>query len=52
MLTDAAIGMGATPEEIVEVLVAIVPTVGLPRAVLAAPSVAMALGYDLADALE
>jgi hypothetical protein len=41
-----------TPDEIVEVLVAIVPTVGLPRAVLAAPSVAMALGYDLADALE
>jgi 4-carboxymuconolactone decarboxylase len=51
-LTDAAIGMGATPEEIVEVLVAIVPTVGLPRAVSAAPNVAMALGYDVADALE
>ena len=51
-LTDAAIGMGATPDEIVEVLVAIVPTVGLPRAVSAAPSVAMALGYDVEDALE
>jgi alkylhydroperoxidase/carboxymuconolactone decarboxylase family protein YurZ len=51
-LTDAAIGMGATPDEIVEVLVAIVPTVGLPRVVSAAPSVAMALGYDVADALE
>ena len=51
-LTDAAIGMGATPEEIVEVLVAIVPTVGLPRAVSAAPSVALALGYDVEEALE
>lgn len=51
-LTDTAIGMGATPEEIVEVLVAIVPTVGLPRVVSAAPSVAMALGYDVEDALE
>jgi alkylhydroperoxidase/carboxymuconolactone decarboxylase family protein YurZ len=51
-LTDAAIGRGATPDEIVEVLVAIVPTVGLPRAVSAAPNVAMALGYDVADALE
>jgi alkylhydroperoxidase/carboxymuconolactone decarboxylase family protein YurZ len=51
-LSDAAIGMGATPDEIVEVLVAIVPTVGLPRVVSAAPDVAMALGYDVADALE
>jgi alkylhydroperoxidase/carboxymuconolactone decarboxylase family protein YurZ len=51
-LTDAAIGTGATPDEIVEVLVAIVPTVGLPRAVSAAPSVAMALGYDIEKALE
>ena len=51
-LTDAAIGMGATPEEIVEVIVAIVPTVGLPRVVSAAPNVAMALGYDVEDALE
>jgi alkylhydroperoxidase/carboxymuconolactone decarboxylase family protein YurZ len=51
-LTDCAIGMGATPEEIVDVLVTIVPTVGLPRAVSAAPNVAMALGYDVEAALE
>ena len=51
-LTDAAIGVGATPEEVVEVLVAIVPTVGLPRVVSAAPNVAMALGYDVEGALE
>jgi len=51
-LTDTAIGMGATPDEIVEVLIAIVPTIGLPRAVAAAPQVAMALGYDVEDALE
>jgi 4-carboxymuconolactone decarboxylase len=52
VLTDAAIGMGATADEIVGVLVAIVPTVGLPRAVSAAPSVALALGYDVEAALE
>jgi alkylhydroperoxidase/carboxymuconolactone decarboxylase family protein YurZ len=51
-LTDAAIGMGATPDEIADILIAIVPTVGLPRAVAAAPSVAMALGYDVEVALE
>jgi 4-carboxymuconolactone decarboxylase len=51
-LTDTAIGMGATPEEIVEVLVTIMPTVGLPRVVWAAPNVAMALGYDVEAALE
>jgi len=32
--------------------VTIVPTVGLPRAVSAAPNVAMALGYDVEVALE
>ena len=50
--TDAAVGAGATSAEIVDVLVAIVPIVGLPRVVAAAPRVAMALGYDTEDALD
>jgi 4-carboxymuconolactone decarboxylase len=49
---DAAISAGATAAEIVEVLVGVVPTVGLPRVVAAAPMVGMALGYDMNGALE
>jgi 4-carboxymuconolactone decarboxylase len=50
--TDAALSAGATTGEIVEVLVSIVSVVGLPSVVAAAPSLAMALGYDLEDCLE
>jgi len=49
---DAAVSAGATAAEIVEVLVGVVPIVGLPCVVAAAPKLAMALGYDLNDALE
>lgn len=49
---DAAIGAGATPTEIVDVLVGIIPVVGLPRAVAAAPKLALALGYDIEEALQ
>jgi 4-carboxymuconolactone decarboxylase len=49
---DAAVSAGATPAEIVDVLVGIIPVVGLPRVVAAAPKVAMALGYDLEDGTE
>jgi alkylhydroperoxidase/carboxymuconolactone decarboxylase family protein YurZ len=49
---DAAVNAGASAAEIVEVLVGVVPVVGLPRVVAAAPSLAMALGYDTDDALE
>jgi alkylhydroperoxidase/carboxymuconolactone decarboxylase family protein YurZ len=49
---DAAVSAGASAAEIVEVLVAVVRVVGLPRAVAAAPNLAMALGYDIDDALE
>jgi alkylhydroperoxidase/carboxymuconolactone decarboxylase family protein YurZ len=49
---DAAVSAGATPGEIVEVLVDLVPIVGLPCVVAAAPKVAMALGYDTEGALE
>ena len=49
---DAAVSSGATPQEIVDVLVGIIPVVGFPRVVAAAPKVAMALGYDLDDAMD
>jgi 4-carboxymuconolactone decarboxylase len=49
---DAAVDAGATAAEIVDVLVGVVPIVGLPRVVAAAPRLAMALGYDIDDALE
>ena len=49
---DAAVSAGATAAEIVDVLVAVIPIVGLPRVVAAAPQLAMALGYDTDDALE
>ena len=49
---DAAVSAGATVAEIVEVLVGVVSVVGLPCVVAAAPSLAMALGYDINDALE
>lgn len=50
--TDAAIGAGATAAEIVGVLVAVVALVGVPSVVAAAPQLAMALGYDIDEALE
>jgi 4-carboxymuconolactone decarboxylase len=49
---DAAVSAGATAAEIVDVLVGVVPVVGLPRVVAAAPKLAMALGYDTDDDLE
>jgi alkylhydroperoxidase/carboxymuconolactone decarboxylase family protein YurZ len=49
---DAAVSAGATVGEIVEVLIGVVSVVGLPSVVAAAPTLAMALGYDVNDALE
>jgi alkylhydroperoxidase/carboxymuconolactone decarboxylase family protein YurZ len=49
---DAAVSAGATAAEIVDVLIGVVPVVGLPRVVAAAPKLAMALGYDTDDDLE
>ena len=49
---DAAVGAGATPSEIVDVLVGVIPIIGLPHVVAAAPDLALALGYDTDDALE
>ena len=49
---DAAVSAGATVAEIVEVLLGVVSVVGLPSVVAAAPSLALALGYDINEALE
>jgi 4-carboxymuconolactone decarboxylase len=44
-----AVDAGATPEELVGVLRAIAPQVGLPRIVAAAPELMLALGLALPD---
>ena len=50
--TQAALAAGATDEEIVETLIAVAPVPGLTRAVSAAPELAIALDYDVDEALE
>ena len=50
--TGRALAAGASEEEIAEVLLVIAPVAGLSRVVAAAPDVAIALGYDVAAALE
>lgn len=44
--TDDAIAAGATTRQLIALLDGLVPVVGLPRVVAAAPRLAMALGYD------
>ena len=47
-----AMAAGATEDEIADVLLAIAPVTGLGRVAAAAPDMAIALGYDVAAALE
>ena len=49
---EAALRAGASHEEIVGTLIAVLPTVGVGRVVTAAPNLGLAMGYDVADALE
>ncbi len=49
---DAAVSAGATAAEIVDVLTAVVPIVGMPCVVAAAPRLAMALGCELEGVAE
>jgi alkylhydroperoxidase/carboxymuconolactone decarboxylase family protein YurZ len=44
---DTAVAAGASATEIVDVLVGVVPALGLPCVVAAAPKLALALGYDV-----
>lgn len=49
---ESARRSGATADEIVGTLVAVIPSVGVARVVSAAPKLGLALGYDVAAALE
>ena len=49
---DAGLEAGASYDEIVGTLIAVLPVVGVTRVVSAAPNLALALGYDVAEALE
>jgi alkylhydroperoxidase/carboxymuconolactone decarboxylase family protein YurZ len=51
-VVEAAQEAGATTEEIVGTLLAVMPVTGVPRAVAAAPAIGLAIGYDVLDALE
>ena len=46
---STALGAGATPEDLIGVLIAIAPQVGGPRLVAAAPELMVALGLSLPD---
>jgi alkylhydroperoxidase/carboxymuconolactone decarboxylase family protein YurZ len=49
---SAALASGATPDDVVETMIAVGPTVGSAHLVSAAPKLAMALGYDVGADLE
>ena len=49
---ESALAAGASDSDIVDVLVAVAPTVGLARVAAAAPDLALALGYDLESPAE
>jgi 4-carboxymuconolactone decarboxylase len=49
---EAALGAGATYEELVGTLIVVMPVVGVARVVSAAPNLGLAIGYDVAAALE
>ncbi len=49
---EAAVRHGATIDEIVGTLIAVLPAVGTGRVVAAAPNLGLAVGYDVSQALE
>ena len=51
-IVDDARTTGATTEEIVGTLIAVMTATGVPRVVAAAPAVGLAIGYDVNAALE
>jgi alkylhydroperoxidase/carboxymuconolactone decarboxylase family protein YurZ len=51
-VVEAARDAGASAEEVVGTLVAVITATGVPRVVAAAPAVGLALGYDVQAALE
>jgi alkylhydroperoxidase/carboxymuconolactone decarboxylase family protein YurZ len=51
-VADEALEAGATYEELVGSLIVVMPVVGVPRVVSAAPNLGLAIGYDVGAALE
>jgi alkylhydroperoxidase/carboxymuconolactone decarboxylase family protein YurZ len=51
-IVEAAQEAGASPEEVVGTLLAVMPVTGVPRVVAAAPAIGLAIGYDVFNALE
>jgi 4-carboxymuconolactone decarboxylase len=49
---EAALRAGTSHDEIVGVLIALLPVVGVARVVTATPNLGLALGYDVGEALE
>ena len=49
---ESALEAGATVDDLVGVLAALLPTIGTERVVAAAPKLGLALGYDVDEALE
>jgi 4-carboxymuconolactone decarboxylase len=49
---ERALAAGATADEIVGSLLAVLPATGVPRVTSAAPKLGLALGYDVEEALE
>jgi 4-carboxymuconolactone decarboxylase len=49
---EAAVDAGASYDQIVGVLITVLPLVGIARVVSAAPNLGLAIGYDVGDALE
>jgi len=49
---ELALASGASLDEIVGILIAVAPIIGLGRVVSAAPELGLALGYDVDGALE
>ena len=49
---ERALAAGATTDEVVGTLLAVISLTGVPRAVSAAPKLGLALGYDVEAALE
>jgi len=51
-VAEEALGAGATYEDLVGSLIVVMPVVGVPRVVSAAPNLGLALGYDVGEAFE
>jgi alkylhydroperoxidase/carboxymuconolactone decarboxylase family protein YurZ len=51
-VVERALAAGATPDQIVGTLVAVMSLTGVPRAITGASKLALALGYDVDAALE